>query len=84
MPIETLKQPVTILSNQYKKVAFIQIYEYGELARSSDFMRTCHKMNIIVQTTSRDASSINWKNEIPNKTLDNITRYLLMNSIHKK
>ena len=41
-------------------------------------------MNIIVQTTGGDASSLNGKSESPNKTLANITRALLINSIHKK
>ena len=47
-------------------------------------MRTCHNMNIIVQTTGGYASSLNGKSEIPNKTLANITRALLLNSSHKK
>ena len=47
-------------------------------------MRTCHNMNIIVQTTCGDASSINGKSESPNKTLANITRALFLNSSHKK
>ena len=41
-------------------------------------------MNIIVQTTGGDASSLNGKSESPNKTLANITRALVLNSIHKK
>ena len=41
-------------------------------------------MNIIVQTTGGDAFSLNGKSESPNKKLDNITRDILMNSIHKK
>ena len=41
-------------------------------------------MNIIVQTTCVDASSLNGKIESPNKTLDNIMRDLLLNSSHKK
>ena len=41
-------------------------------------------MNIIVQNTGVDASSINGKSESPNKTLVNITRALLLNSSHKK
>ena len=41
-------------------------------------------MNIIVQTTGGYASSINGKSEGPNKTLANITRSLLTNSINKK
>ena len=47
-------------------------------------MNTCHNMNIIVQTTGGYDSYINGKSEIPNKTLSNITRVLLLNSIHKK
>ena len=41
-------------------------------------------MNIIVQTTGGYDSSLNGKSEIPNKTLDNITRALFLNSSHKK
>ena len=41
-------------------------------------------MNITVQTIGVDTSSINGKSEIPNKTLANITRDILLNSIHKK
>ena len=41
-------------------------------------------MNIIVQTRGGDASSLIGTSEIPNKTLDNITRALLLNSSHKK
>ena len=41
-------------------------------------------MNIIVQNIGGDASSLNGKSESPNKTLDDITRDLLMNSSQKK
>ena len=41
-------------------------------------------MNIIVQTTGGDASSLNGKSESPNNTLDNITRAIFLISIHKK
>ena len=41
-------------------------------------------MNIIVHTTGADASSLNGKNESPNKTLVNSAGDLLLNSIHKK
>ena len=41
-------------------------------------------MNIIVQTTGGDLSSLNSKSLSPNKTLDNITRDPILNSIHKK
>ena len=72
-PIDILKFLVPTLSNQDKKVAFIRVDEYVSLARSSEFMRTCHNMNIIVQTTGGDASSLNGKSESPNNTLSNIT-----------
>ena len=42
-------------------------------------MKTCHNMNIIVQTTGGDEYSINGKSEGHNKTFDNTTRTLLMN-----
>ena len=41
-------------------------------------------MNIIVQTTGVDASSLNGKSESLNNTLANIMRALLLNSIHNK
>ena len=41
-------------------------------------------MNIIFQITGGDASSLNGKSEIPNNTLANITRDLLLKSIHNK
>ena len=41
-------------------------------------------MNIIVQTIGGDEYSLNGENEIPNKTLANITMALLLNSIHNK
>ena len=47
-------------------------------------MSTCHNKNIIVKTTGVDTSSLNGKTEIPNKTLVDITRALLMISSHKK
>ena len=51
---------------------------------SSEFMSTCHNMNIIVQNTGGDESSLNGKIEIPNKILANVTRSLLLKSRHKK
>ena len=47
-------------------------------------MKTCHDMNILVQNTGGDASSLNGKSESPNKTLSNTTRALLLNTSHKK
>ena len=67
------------MRNQDKKFAFIRVDEDEALARSSEFMRTCQNMNITVQTTGGDASSLNGKSESPNKTLANITRALLLN-----
>ena len=67
-----------------KKVAFIKVDEDGTLARSSEFMRTCHNMNIIVQITVVDASSLNGKIKPPNKTLDDTTGDFLLRSSHKK
>ena len=75
---------VTTLRNQDKKVAFIQFDEYEALTRSSEFMTTCHNINITVQTTGGDASSLNGEGEIPNITLANITRALLLNSSHRR
>ena len=46
-------------------------------------MKTYHNMNIIVETTGGDKYSLNDKIEIPNETLANITRALLLNSSKK-
>ena len=78
------KKFVTALRNQDKKVSLIRVDEYGAPARPSEFMRIYHNMNIIVQSTGGDAYSLNGEIEIPNKTLNNIAKYLLMNSIHNK
>ena len=83
-PLDVLKFLVTTLRNQDEKVSFIQVDENGALLISSEFMKTCHNIYIMVQTTGGDASSLNGKIEIPNKKLDNTTRDLLMNSSHKK
>ena len=78
-PLGILKFLFNILRNKYKKVAFIWVDKYGVLARSSEFMRTCHNTNIIVKTTVGYASYLNGKSEIPNKTLANITIFFLRN-----
>ena len=57
-PLDILKFIVTTLINQDKKVAFIRVDEDGALARYSEFMKTCHNMNIIVITTGGDASCL--------------------------
>ena len=72
------------MRNQDKKVAFIIVDEDVALSRYYDFMNTCHNLNIIVQNTGGDASSLSGKSESPNNTLYNITIALLLNSSHKK
>ena len=47
-------------------------------------MEIGHNMNIIVQTTIVDESSINGKIEIINKTHANTTRALLLKLSHNK
>ena len=42
-----------------KKVALVRVDGDGAVARSSEFMKTYHNMNIIVQTTGGYASSFN-------------------------
>ena len=66
--LDIFKFLVSTLNNQNKKDTFIWVDEYGSLARYSDFMWKCHNMNIIVQTTVGDASSLNGKSVIPNNT----------------
>ena len=78
-PFYILNFLITTFINQDKIVTFIWVYEDVALARFSEFKKTCHNMNIIVQTTGGDASSLNGKIEIPNKTLANITIALLLN-----
>ena len=83
-PIDILNFFVDTLINQDKKVAFIRVDEDVSLARSSEFMKTCHIMNSIVKNKGWGAYSLNVKSKIPNKILDNITRPLILNSSHKK
>ena len=82
--LDILKFIVNKFMNQDNKFAFMWVYEDVVLTRYSEFIRICHNKNIIVQTKGGDASSLNSKSEIPNKTLANITRAFLLNSIHKK
>ena len=84
LPLVILNFLVATLINHEKKVALIRVDEYGALARSSEFMNTCHNITIIVQTTGGDVSSLNGKIEIPDKTLYNIKIALLINSSCKK
>ena len=82
--LETLNFHVTILRNKDKKVSFIQVDEDGALERYHEFTKTCHNTNTIVQTRVEDAYSIIGKSKIPNNTLANITRALVLKSINKK
>ena len=45
-------------------------------------MKTCYRMNIIIETTGGDSYDLNGKIDSPNKTLANITTALLLNSNH--
>ena len=83
-PLDILKFLVTTLINQDKKVAFVRVDADEELEGSSESMKTCHQMYIILQTTGADAPSLNDNSKIPNTTLANIKLYLLLKSIHKK
>ena len=60
-PLYILNFLVNKFSNQGEKVASIRVDEYGDLAGSSEFMNTCHNVNIIVHTTGVDASYLNFK-----------------------
>ena len=84
LPLNVLKFCVTALRNQNKKISFIQVDEDGALARYSEFVKSWHIINIIVQTTGGYSYSLNDKSEIPNKTLGNNKRALLLNSSHMK
>ena len=84
LPLDILKFLVTTLSNQDKKYALTGVGKYGALARSFEFMSKCHNMNIIVQTIVGYASSLNGQIEIPNNTLDDIKRSILLNISHNK
>ena len=75
---------LTTLKNTDKQILFVGVDTYYALETSSEFMRKCHTINIIVQTTGGDTSSLNGKQGSPNNTLDNIKRALLMNSSNKK
>ena len=83
-PTDILKFLVITLSNQDKKFSLVRVDEDGALARPSESTKTCHNMNIIVQTTGGDESSINYKSKSPNRKIANITRAILLKSIHKK
>ena len=56
MPLDIIKFLVATLRNQDNKVALIQVDECGALPRSSELIKICHNMNIIVQNTCEDAS----------------------------
>ena len=69
MPLDIIKFLVATLRNQDNKVALIQVDECGALPRSSELIKICHNMNIIVQNTCEDAhlkSMIKSKSQIIN------------------
>ena len=68
-PSDILKFIVTILRNKDKEVSLIWVDEGGVLVRSSEFMKRLKNMNIIVQTTGGDASSLNGKEKPKIKNL---------------
>ena len=76
--LDILKFIVTELRNQDKKYSSVRVDEDGALEISSEFMKTCHNMNKIVQTKGGDKSLLNGKTESQNKTLANTTIYILM------
>ena len=80
-PLDILKFLVCTLRNQDKKVSFFQV---DEDVAYSEFMKTCHNMNIADQTIDGDASSLNGTIEISNKILSNIIRAFLLNSSQNK
>ena len=82
--IYILKLLVNTLRNQDNKVVCIQVDKDITMVRSSEFMRKCHNMNIIVSTSVGDKASLNGKIESPDKTLNNIARNFLLNSIPEK
>ena len=67
-PLDILSFLFTALRNQDKKVALVRVYEDGALSIYSEFMKTCHNMNIIFQATGGYAYFLYGKSESPNKT----------------
>ena len=59
--LDILNVFVTKFRNQDKKFAFIRVDEDVATEIYSEFMKTCHNMNIIVQTVGGYASSLNGK-----------------------
>ena len=83
-PLDILKVLVITSRKQNEKFSFIPVAENGAPAIFFEFIKTCHNMNIRVQTSGEDASCFNGKSEIFNMTLANITRDLLLNSSNNK
>ena len=59
-PLEILTFLVTTLRNKDKKFAFVRVDKDVALEISSEFMKTCHNMNILVQTTGGHSSLYKW------------------------
>ena len=83
-PLDILTVLITELNNDDTKFAFLLVDKYGALTNCFEVVRTYHIMNIIVQATDGNASSLNGKNEIPNRIVSKITTDLILNSSHKK
>ena len=62
----------------------MNVHSSSTLSRSSEFTRICHNMNIVVQTTGGDTSSLKIKSEIPNNTLANIPWDIMLKPSHKE
>ena len=56
--------------------------EVGELVGSADFMQICFYHEVIVETTSAYASSINWKLGLPDHIINNMVRIQLLSHGH--
>ena len=82
--LDILKFIVTTLRNKENKVSFIRVDEYEALTGYSEFMKTCHNMNIIVQTKEGYESSLNCKREIPKRHMLISKELFYLNKVTRK
>ena len=82
--LDILKFIVTTLRNKENKVSFIRVDEYGALTGYSEFMKTCHNINIIVQTKEGYESSLNCKREIPKRHMLISKELFYLNKVTRK
>ena len=78
-PLDILKNIAITMMNQDEKCLFVRVDKDGTLEISSEYTSTRNNINIIIKTISGDEFSLNVKSEIPNKSVDNIKRDLLLN-----